>query len=331
MPVFEQAELKQPATLSKLNLAKIKLALGEHQTALAMLLAIASDIKQLNNDLHTKTHLLSLARSYQQNQEFLQAFNYYEQAITHIEHTAVKNNQESLQRVQTQMNIQHEQQKTALLQKENELQKQRLTQQDLRQQLVYATATIAVIIVLVILIVLYQQVRSRRKFTNLALTDELTGAPNRRSIREHGKSLIEQAKNSSTDLAAAVIDLDNFKVINDNFGHEAGDNVLKAFYRACEKCIRASDKIGRIGGEEWLLLMPAATEQHIREAFQRIRAELTSQHIVGLPENYMVTFSLGATSMQGTDNHLDDMIRRADSAVYQAKDQGRDQWTISAV
>ncbi|WP_181902259.1 tetratricopeptide repeat-containing diguanylate cyclase [Thalassotalea euphylliae] len=331
LPVFEQAQINQSITLVKLNLAKITLAQGDHHTALNMLLAIESDIANLNNDTHSKGYLLALARSYQQSHQFHQAAEQYEAAIAHIEKTASKNNKESLQKIQTQMNIQHEQQKNELLKKENELQKQRIVQQDLQQKLVYLVATTVVALVLVMLVILYQQIRSRRKFIRLALSDELTGAPNRRNIREKGAVMFTQAKTNATALAIAVIDLDNFKTINDNFGHEAGDNVLKAFYQACKQSIRASDKIGRIGGEEWLLVMPAASEQNITDAFKRIRQALNHQHMAGVPSTHPVTFSMGVAAIKADDNELDDVIRRADSALYNAKAQGRDQLTLASI
>ncbi|REL31761.1 tetratricopeptide repeat-containing diguanylate cyclase [Thalassotalea euphylliae] len=331
LPVFEQAKIYQSITLGKLNLAKVTLAQGDHQTALNMLLALENDIANLNNDTHSKGYLLALARSYQKSRLFQQASEQYEAAIAHIEQTASKNNKESLQKIQTQMNIQHEQQKTELLKKENELQKQRIAQQDLRQKLVYLVASTVVALILVILVILFQQIRSRRKFIRLALSDELTGAPNRRNIREKGAVMFSQAKTNATELAVAVIDLDNFKTINDNFGHEAGDNVLKAFYQSCKQSIRASDNIGRIGGEEWLLIMPAASEQNITDAFKRIRQTLSQQQIAGVPSTHPVTFSMGAAAIKPDDKKLDDMIRRADSAVYKAKAQGRDQLTLAAI
>ena len=124
------------------------------------------------------------------------------------------------------------------------------------------------------------------------------------------------------------IDIDHFKTINDDSGHDAGDAALVKFSHACQRQLRASDRLGRFGGEEFLLVMPGSDTSRIAGVFARFHNALASLEIVELPAQQKLTFSMGATAAKGARDSLNDVIKRADEALYRAKQLGRDRFEI---
>lgn len=152
-----------------------------------------------------------------------------------------------------------------------------------------------------------------------ASTDPLTGLANRRSIMRY---LDDCADRTDTSMSIALVDIDYFKQINDTFGHEAGDDVLKHFARHCQRIFRNSDHVGRVGGEEFLIVMPNTGEDAAMTALQRFRHHLHRSNQL-LPEQLSFTFSAGiATSRKGIAGTA--LYREADQALYRAKTSGRD-------
>jgi diguanylate cyclase (GGDEF)-like protein len=128
-----------------------------------------------------------------------------------------------------------------------------------------------------------------------------------------------------------LIDLDKFKVLNDSFGHDAGDEVLKAFSKACKKSLREKDSYGRYGGEEWLVVLTDANPSHIDSVFARLREALNAQVIQGIPENHQATFSMGVAIYNAdADGSINQIIKRVDTKLYSAKDQGRNAYAIKS-
>jgi two-component system cell cycle response regulator len=147
--------------------------------------------------------------------------------------------------------------------------------------------------------------------------DGLTGLSNRRAILTQLGGMVSAARRHGHPLSIAICDLDHFKRINDGHGHKAGDAVLLAAARAMGTHLRAEDQLGRLGGEEFLVLLPdtdAAAAQHVAE---KLRAEVA--HAGGpVP----VTVSIGVATWDG--EAPEDLLHRADEALYGAKDAGRD-------
>ena len=202
-----------------------------------------------------------------------------------------------------------------------------LAHQKTRQLTLQAGLAFALIGLLVILALLRRQTQLKAQFKELALKDELTGAPNRRAIMAQAGEL--SASPEAGRSALALIDLDHFKQVNDNWGHDAGDEVLRSFYRTAREALRDSDRLGRTGGEEWLLLLPEAAESGAEAAFQRIRSALQSLRIRGVPADYRLRFSMGLALFRKGES-LSEALRRADLALYRAKEEGRDRVVIAA-
>jgi diguanylate cyclase (GGDEF)-like protein len=165
---------------------------------------------------------------------------------------------------------------------------------------------------------------------NLAWRDELTGLLHRRRFVELAQRELDLARRSAAPLAAALIDLDHFKQINDEFGHEVGDAVLRATANACAQALRGTDLIARWGGEEFVVVLPLASPGAAAEVVERVRAAIAAQEVAG-PGGVPVrcTASIGLARFDPSSAAFDDLIRRADLAMYQAKATGRNRVVVA--
>lgn len=177
-------------------------------------------------------------------------------------------------------------------------------------------------------LVLVRQIRQKRRFANLAMRDELTGLRNRRSILEFARVQFGTRTTLGTRLFIAILDLDHFKSVNDNFGHDIGDAVLIAFANACQRHLRSNHVFGRFGGEEFLLVMPDTREDQVFDIFERLREIVAELAVVGLPAQHELSFSMGAADARAECSSLEDLIKKADLALYRAKEKGRDRCEI---
>jgi len=152
--------------------------------------------------------------------------------------------------------------------------------------------------------------------------DHLTGALNRRGMSEAFERETALADRSGSPLSLALLDIDDFKKINDNYGHPAGDRVLVHLIQVARESARPSDIISRFGGEEFLILLPGTTEDDAIEIITRLQRNLTRKIFLQNNERLLITFSAGVT-LRLPGEHQDAAIERADKALYQAKQAGK--------
>lgn len=173
---------------------------------------------------------------------------------------------------------------------------------------------------------------ARRQLTDLANVDELTGLGNRRLINKVLQDEINRARRSNSSVAVILLDVDYFKDYNDNYGHPAGDLVLKRLADLMQRATsRAGEMVGRYGGEEFILILPGATMHSAMRTAERLKELVTAEGIphVKSPMGGIITVSQGLVSvMPKADLTPADIIKQADKALYQAKHDGRN--TISA-
>ena len=164
-----------------------------------------------------------------------------------------------------------------------------------------------------------------------AMLDALTGLSNRRRFVPAAQRELDLAQRHGQPLALVLLDVDHFKSINDAFGHLSGDAVLVEVARRCQSALRNTDLLARWGGEEFIMLLPNTPLPHARQLAERVREAIVSTpwfRING--EEVQVTASLGAAgSPLGQTWSLDELIKRADIAMYQAKSDGRDRVAVS--
>ena len=163
--------------------------------------------------------------------------------------------------------------------------------------------------------------------------DQLTGLPNRRAIFRALEKNIMLCSQYEQPLGVMMIDLDHFKEINDGFGHDGGDLVLKEASQRMQMSIRNSDIIGRFGGEEFLAIIPNQTVSELKRIGERIRQSLDSKAVVTNDFVIPVSCSIGiAVMIDYEDESIDKLIQRADKALYVAKEMGRNRvvsaWTL---
>ena len=158
---------------------------------------------------------------------------------------------------------------------------------------------------------------------HMATTDELTQIANRRVFLEAAEQRFLEYQRYDIGVSIAIVDLDNFKVVNDNFGHAAGDFVLQQFTEVAQKSLRDGDLLGRTGGEEFGILFAHADIQQAMRAAERVRKAVAATDFVWQQQAIPVTISVGVAQLQATDADVGRWIARADKALYAAKKAGR--------
>jgi diguanylate cyclase len=158
--------------------------------------------------------------------------------------------------------------------------------------------------------------------SNLVRYDQLTGALNRRGLEEMFEKETARAKRHDTLLCVGLIDIDNFKKLNDSMGHNTGDEALVHLATVCRETLRPQDTVARYGGEEFVILLPDTPLDDAVSALARLQRELTKKFFLHDNEKVLITFSAGVTQMQPEDTQAS-VIKRADEAMYKAKQTGK--------
>jgi two-component system cell cycle response regulator len=165
----------------------------------------------------------------------------------------------------------------------------------------------------------------------LALVDPLTGLKNRRFLETHLTSVIDQAAHRGRPASLMILDIDHFKVINDTFGHDAGDAVLKQFAQRIRKVVRGADLVCRLGGEEFVIVMPETALETAEKIAERLRRAIESEQFTldASGRSAPVTTSIGLAE-RGSGSDAEALLRRADQALYRSKSLGRNRVTATA-
>jgi diguanylate cyclase len=158
--------------------------------------------------------------------------------------------------------------------------------------------------------------------SDLVREDQLTGALNRRGLDESLDRELKRADRSKAGVSIAMLDIDNFKQLNDSLGHQAGDLALVHLTKVIKETLRPADTVGRYGGEEFLIILPECDLNAAIEAMQRLQRDLTKKFFLHNNERVLVTFSAGV-ALRGDSEDAEDVIGRADKAMYKAKKAGK--------
>lgn len=172
------------------------------------------------------------------------------------------------------------------------------------------------------LVALNDELRMQARF------DSLTGCRNRRYFLEEVDSELKRSARFAFPCSLAVIDIDHFKAVNDRHGHAAGDVLLKHFAQTVSACLRASDSLGRLGGEEFALLLPQTTLEGAVELAERVRAAVESSSVRCGRVEVRFTVSIGVEQWRGAGDSVESLIVRADHAMYAAKHGGRNRVNV---
>ncbi len=202
-------------------------------------------------------------------------------------------------------------------------------QQRLMERLSYALLTLVAVVLVglgALLMMLHQLQRQRRELEHRSATDDLTGLSNRATLVEQASDALSLARRSQLPCSVALIDIDHFKRINDDYGHPVGDRVLEHLGAVLRSSVRASDAVSRVGGEEFCILMPNTRVRESLALCARIRDAIVGEPCPVGPEGTLsCTVSIGvATTQAGGRETFEVLYARADAALYAAKRGGRD-------
>jgi diguanylate cyclase (GGDEF)-like protein len=176
-------------------------------------------------------------------------------------------------------------------------------------------------------VVTHQDITRRRlleeRLKRLADTDELTGLPNRRMFLRHASEALRRVKKNKAHVSLAILDLDHFKYVNDTYGHDAGDETLRQLADQLSRLLRQGDMLARLGGEEMVVLLPDTDEWSAVLLAERLRARIEGYSVETKVASFGATASFGVTQLLKRDVDLRAGLARADKALYQAKEAGR--------
>jgi two-component system cell cycle response regulator len=165
----------------------------------------------------------------------------------------------------------------------------------------------------------------------MAVTDDMTGLYNRRYFDRHLGVMLGKAQSQDRDMALMILDIDHFKSVNDNYGHDIGDAVLREFAARLKRNIRGVDLACRFGGEEFVVLMPDTDYRQAEAIAERVRQSISERQFdIGAERQLAVTVSAGVTLNEAQSDTPESLIKRADVALYRAKREGRNRVVFDA-
>ena len=250
--------------------------------------------------------------------------NAYEARKRHAElqdSLAASRRDELSSRLRVEFDAEKTEQENRALARENALRSAALRESKRSQRLQLIIIVLTALLAIALAVLFRHQVASTRRMRAMALTDELTRLPNRRHILAAMEIAFDAARRERRPAAAIVFDIDRFKRINDTYGHAAGDVVLRGVAHACRLALRADDQLGRIGGEEFLVVLHDATRMQAGEIAERLRAAVEAIDFSAVAAGLRVTISLGVSVANEYDPHA--ALAAADALLYRAKESGR--------
>ncbi len=255
--------------------------------------------------------------------QFESASEMYQQLLKINKKYFDEKSKSSLKKLQVSFDFKQKEIENQLLLKNMELRKTKLEQADYRQYIMLLIIMLVGFALILVVFFLHKQLKSKELYRHLAMYDELTQAPNRRHILSFAKAKLVENKALKQSFTIAILDIDLFKAINDTYGHDVGDRVLQQFSNLVATILRGGDRFGRIGGEEWLLVLSATTKKQAKVVFKRLQRALEGMTVEGLPSENRITVSMGGIELSKKYRSIDAAIKKADEALYQAKDSGR--------
>ncbi len=179
------------------------------------------------------------------------------------------------------------------------------------------------LLLLGLLSLMVRQISKTRQLRGIAHTDTLTGAASRWQTDRLLLKEAEQARARGYELAVLSIDLDHFKLVNDRHGHAAGDQVLRQVVKSCQSVLRKGEKIGRVGGEEFLIVLADISLQAATRVAERLRSDIEGLVLDEVVPGLQITISIGVAALRLPDEEVQSLLQRADMALYKAKNLGR--------
>ncbi|GAA6172190.1 hypothetical protein NBRC116592_18600 [Colwellia sp. KU-HH00111] len=280
--------------------------------------------KQLNTPFFSHANLI-LANSYAAIEDYNNAYLAKKAFVDEYNNYSDAKRENTVKSLTQKYEIAHKKEANALLDNQNQLKALQIgdvnqQQKDQQRNFILIFCTILLFILLFL-----RQLRIRHKLLILAKTDNLTGLLNRTELFNKGAKLVELANEKAQPLSVVLFDIDNFKQINDDFGHHIGDLVLKKIAGLVSETMRSRDVFARLGGEEFVAILPNTDMDKAKAIAVRVIEKITQHAFDQEGVNYQLTISIGVANLQETKAVFDDIIHAADLAMYQAKAKGQNQ------
>ncbi len=222
-------------------------------------------------------------------------------------------------------NAQFDQEKLELLQKQNKLQEYSILQEKTKQNYLWGLIGLGVVLLVFTYVAYRNQRRIKRHLYGVSVTDDLTKVANRRHIMQKLKEYQIRSREQDFSFGVVMIDLDFFKNINDTYGHEVGNEVLIYFANCAKDVMSETGEVGRVGGEEWLILLPNINFDVIRTKLKELREAYKDTTPLKIPKDCTLSFSSGVLVNSGQYESYEKMLYDVDMAMYKAKNKGREQ------
>jgi diguanylate cyclase (GGDEF)-like protein len=239
--------------------------------------------------------------------------------------------EEHTSRLRVQFDTEKKEAENRALVLENRLRGQRLAAGARIRSLQTVIIALSVAIMGILAVLVARHVQNESRLRTMAMTDELTRLPNRRHLLAVAQARLAEARRGDKPISILALDVDHFKRINDTFGHEVGDAVLRRVAEACRGALRHDDVIGRTGGEEFIVVLPHADAARALEIAERLRAAVERLDWADVDPALRVTVSVGVAERAAAEDDFAALSRRADDSLYRAKAHGRNRVDLATV
>jgi diguanylate cyclase (GGDEF)-like protein len=280
--------------------------------------------KQLETPLFSNAYL-TLADIYARQGEEKKAYDtkrlYIKKYFAHLNHQK----ELSVKRLDEKYNIEKKHEENELLTQNSQIKYYALARAEAERSEQYLNIAIFIAAVSVFFLLLLRQFKISRALKLLAKTDSLTLLPNRRAFFSNGYNFMTRALLADKELSILMLDIDDFKSINDNFGHDVGDSVICHVAALASETMRSRDFFARIGGEEFAAILPDASIEKAHAIAEHMREKIQDHTSTHKNNKIRVTVSIGIASIADVRESFDSLLHAADMAMYQAKANGRNQ------
>lgn len=236
---------------------------------------------------------------------------------------AEKNNENRLIQVRSALELERKNIETSLLEQVTKIQQLKIDQQRHENKQQSYIISIAVIVVIFVLFIVLLQYNSKKKVIALSVRDPLSNLYNRRYIFDFLSRLVKSANVDKADVSVMLIDIDDFKKINDQYGHPFGDEVIRTLADIGQETLRVGDMMGRVGGEEFICVLPRTDSQQCLKIARRLLENINSHVFYSQGNNIRITLSIGVATLSSNINDALSLYTCADKALYYVKNHGK--------
>lgn len=311
------------------SLAEIQIKLNNPDRALNYIKGVEGRIKPVSMPMHLFKIRHFKAKAYGLNKQYKEAYEEIMQSYPQRLKYLKKQYSEKFEILKNQFEVDKLDAKNEILEKTNELNQLKLVAEIEKNRSLFLYVILSIIIFILLLFILYRSKLSKRKYEKLSELDFLTDLYNRRKMMELLEFQIGLAIRHDFDLCVAVLDLDYFKKINDRFGHSVGDKVLVLFAGLCRSNLRHTDVVGRVGGEEFVILLPHTSVSCGQKLLDELRVKTLRIAEQLTLDDLSVSVSVGLANVK-SNSSVESTIAEADQALYDAKEQGRNRIVVAS-